>query len=59
MADTKTVILRAGSNNDDEMELFVGNGNNGEIFIIGIDKQLTWMNLIADNVRRNSKKRHA
>jgi len=58
MADQKAVILRAGSNNDDKMELFVGDANENILFFLDLDKQLAWLVLIADNIR-NSRKRHA
>ncbi len=57
--EKKQVILRIKGNKDeDSLELFVGSHNNGESFIINVDKQLDWLQLIADNVR-TSRKRNA
>jgi len=58
MAETKAIILRQQCPTCEDLELFIGDGSNGEIFLIDIDKQLAWLGLIANNVR-NSRKRNA
>lgn len=52
------IILRQQCPTCDDIELFVGNGDKGKIFIINLDKQLDWLKLIADNIR-NYRKRNA
>ncbi len=57
--EKKQVILRIkGDKDEDDLELFVGSHNNGESFTVDLDKQLNWLQLIADNVR-TSRKRNA
>lgn len=56
--EKKTVILRVGGNNENTMELFIGNNSGGALYIISMEKQLDWLGLIADNIR-NDKKRNA
>ncbi len=56
--EKKQVILRVKSYEEDDLELFVGSHKNGESFNVDLDKQLDWLQLIADNVR-TSRKRNA